>query len=288
MNDNLHKRISNQFGKDCLDLVRKLEKTSRKLADYRNHLRFNLRCLHTKITPQSLWIKPLVKGHKAKKIIARAQKDLLNERIRQNNFTISVLTVESDRISECLRAQLPGCVYKEISEFIAHAQLTQHRVTKERQQGKYDRLRNSAPSRSDLDSDWRNYRSTGSQPEDGFKDKWIKNLSSRPLSVTEKEVLAKGLNFAVSPDRIPHVELITATESAIKHNNLSTSDADQLRNKVTSCLASAKLPNPNLDKQQRDAIKTLGSDDDIIILPADKGRCTVVLDKPMIGRYVIC
>ena len=85
-------------------------------------------------------------------------------------------------------------------------------------------------------------------------DKWIKNLSSRSLNQSEKNVLAKGLNFAVSPDSIPHVEIITATESAIKHNKLNTSDAAQLRTKVTSCLVNAKLPNSNLNKKEREAI----------------------------------
>ena len=92
-------------------------------------------------------------------------------------------------------------------------------------------------------------------------------------------MLAKGLNFSVAPNCIPHVELITATESAIKHNNLCTSDAEELRTKVSACLVNAKTPNSNLNKQQREAIKTLGQDKDITILPADKGRCTVVLDK---------
>ncbi len=87
------------------------------------------------------------------------------------------------------------------------------------------------------------------------------------MSETEKDVLAKGLNFAVTPDRIPHVELITATESAIKHNNLNTTDAEQLRNKVTSCLVNAKVPNPNLNKHQREVDKTLSKDEDNI-LPA--------------------
>ena len=46
-------------------------------------------------------------------------------------------------------------------------------------------------------------------------DKWVKNLSDRQLTQTEKNILAKGLNFAVTPRQIPLVELITATERAI-------------------------------------------------------------------------
>ena len=143
MIENIHKYIGNQFGKDCLVLVRNYEKTLRKLADYRNHLRFNLRCLHSGIIPRSLWIKPLVKGHKADKIIAKAQKDLLNERVRQCNFTINVLTNKASEFSEELRTRLPGDICDQVEQFTARAQLIQHRKSKERQQNKFARLSNS-------------------------------------------------------------------------------------------------------------------------------------------------
>ena len=75
------------------------------------------------------------------------------------------------------------------------------------------------------------------------------------------------------------MDYITATESAIKNNKLDQESADELRSKVTVCLNNAKVPNSNLNKDERQAIKTLGNDDSILILPADKGRCTVVLNK---------
>ena len=75
------------------------------------------------------------------------------------------------------------------------------------------------------------------------------------------------------------MEFITATESAIKHNKLDQASAEELRTKVTACLNNAKVPNSNLNKEEREAVKTLGKDNNITILPADKGRCTVVLDK---------
>ncbi len=60
---------------------------------------------------------------------------------------------------------------------------------------------------------------------------------------------------------------------------MSQSKGEELRTKVTASLVNAKVPSPYLNKQEREAVRTLGSDKDIVILPADKGRCTVVLDK---------
>ena len=43
-------------------------------------------------------------------------------------------------------------------------------------------------------------------------------------------------------------------------------------------LKSAKVPEQNVTKEERQAIKTLKKNKDIMILPADKGKSTVVMD----------
>ena len=54
---------------------------------------------------------------------------------------------------------------------------------------------------------------------------------------------------------------------------------DQLRAGVSRALASSKVPKSNLSYAQRAALKDLRNDDGIVILPADKGNATVILDK---------
>ena len=49
------------------------------------------------------------------------------------------------------------------------------------------------------------------------KNKWVVNLSSRPLSDTEVSLLQKGLNFAISPTSIPATEIVVKVESGINH-----------------------------------------------------------------------
>jgi len=44
-------------------------------------------------------------------------------------------------------------------------------------------------------------------------------------------------------------------------------------------MQSASLPDSNLTKDERQALKRLKTDKDIVILPDDKGRVTVVMDK---------
>ena len=109
------------------------------------------------------------------------------------------------------------------------------------------------------------------------KDRVVRNLSSRPLTEEEKEVLALGLNFAVTPKQIPALDIIAATEVTASH--LDDETAQQLRLEVSSVFSSARPPKDNLSGRLHKAIRDLKRDKDIIILPADKGSATVVMDQ---------
>ena len=51
-----------------------------------------------------------------------------------------------------------------------------------------------------------------------------------------------------------------------------------MRRAVNAILQQAEPPRPNITKEQQDALKSLKEDKSIMILPADKGRTSVVLD----------
>lgn len=105
----------------------------------------------------------------------------------------------------------------------------------------------------------------------------VKNLSNRVLSDAEEQVLALGLNYAIAPTSIPYGDIIASTEATAK--NLNASDADRLRHNVSKALHKAKLPKMNLNREMLRAVKGLRRFEDIVILPADKGNATVVMDR---------
>ncbi|KAJ8047976.1 hypothetical protein HOLleu_00115 [Holothuria leucospilota] len=84
------------------------------------------------------------------------------------------------------------------------------------------------------------------------------------------------MNFAPTVLRVksPPKELITATEYRIK--DLSIGEADLIRCDVLRILKKAKMPKSSISHKEKVALSELKSDDSIIILPADKGRSTVV------------
>ena len=108
--------------------------------------------------------------------------------------------------------------------------------------------------------------------------RWVKNISDHILSDPELSILKKGLNFAVTPRRVPVVDTITATEAACR--DLNSGDANELRARVSGILKRHdRVKEQNVSKQEWQAIEQLKRDDTIMILPADKGRVTVVMKK---------
>ena len=72
-------------------------------------------------------------------------------------------------------------------------------------------------------------------------------------------------------------EIIAATEATAR--GLDQKSADALRLGVGATLRKARLPRPNLSSVQRIVHWSLKIDTNIVIVPANKGRATVVMDK---------
>lgn len=253
--------------------MREYERESRKLADYRNHLHFDLRCRQSRDVPKSLRLGSTVRGYRADLILQRAQSQLLSERIRQVHFTIDALQIKISQTLQELETLPPSPILEEVYKFVDKAQWAQHSKGKERQRRKFHTLLSKTHTPHSEPTQLREEKT----PEDS-QEKWVKNFSDWNLTEPEKRVLAKGLNFSISPQQLPIVDLITATETAIRINKLSQTEAEQIRMKVSATLSSAKVPPSNLTIQEKKAVASLSKDHNITVLTADKGRCTVVLN----------
>ena len=77
------------------------------------------------------------------------------------------------------------------------------------------------------------------------------------------------------PRDFPLKDVLVSTEIACKH--LSAPKAQGLKAEVTKCINKAKRPASNISKGEFKALQELKADTDFTILPADKGRSTVML-----------
>ena len=102
------------------------------------------------------------------------------------------------------------------------------------------------------------------------KKKWVINMSSRQLTHIKTDLLA------ITSKKLPNKNIIATIDDAVQ--DLENEEADTIRAKVSLTLQNSKPPNDNLSKDERKTLKELQSDKSIVILPADKGRYTVVLN----------
>ena len=108
------------------------------------------------------------------------------------------------------------------------------------------------------------------------KKKWVINISSRQLTHIETDLLVKALNFSITSEALPNKDIIATIEDALE--DLGKEEADMIRAKVSLTSQNSKPPKDNISKDERKALKELQSDTSIVILPADKGRSTVILN----------
>ena len=68
-------------------------------------------------------------------------------------------------------------------------------------------------------------------------------------------------------------------EAAISHSGASEKLAAKARMNVIGALRRAKVPPWNIQPKEMKALRDLVTDDDILVLPGDKGKATVVMGK---------
>ena len=91
-------------------------------------------------------------------------------------------------------------------------------------------------------------------------------------------VLKKGLNFVITPRKVPVVEIVTAMESACI--SLDSGNAHELRAKVVQLLdRQDKLKDQNVTKKEWEVNDKLKNDHTAMVLPADQGHVTVVMKE---------
>nr|VZI45919.1 unnamed protein product [Spirometra erinaceieuropaei] len=101
-------------------------------------------------------------------------------------------------------------------------------------------------------------------------------MSSKQLTPAQMKVLSHEACFNTT-DADP-VNPVATVESIVKQTGESGETKHLIRQQVAS-LAMSHKPRATITKAEQSALKTLRADRSIVILPADKGRSTIVMDK---------
>ena len=90
---NIHAKLISEYGQESVRFLRQWETLEMKMVDFQNHRRFTLRCLSKDLIPVSIKLKTTVKTPKGIYIVRKAERMLMNERIRSINNTITIIGV---------------------------------------------------------------------------------------------------------------------------------------------------------------------------------------------------
>ncbi|BHF81573.1 hypothetical protein SprV_0802470500 [Sparganum proliferum] len=113
-------------------------------------------------------------------------------------------------------------------------------------------------------------------PTSPRNDKLVHNLSSKELTKDQMQVLRHEASFNTA-DAKP-VNMITAVESILSQAEATAETNILIRHQV-SFLPIAHSTREVLSKVERDALRKIKADKDLVIVLADKGSSTVVLDR---------
>ena len=137
---NIHAKLISEYGQESVRFLRWWEKLEMKMADFQNHRRFTLRCLSKGRTPVSVKLKTTVKTPKGIYIVKKAERMLMNERIRSINNTITMLRWQIDTCINSLGSCIGMEVMEECHRFICLRRKRRHNKTLDRQIKKFNLL----------------------------------------------------------------------------------------------------------------------------------------------------
>ena len=135
---NLHNAIGTGFGMENVAILKKWEQLEKKIANFKNHRRFTLRCLSQKITPNSLKLKSNIKTSRGKRILEKAERQLANERVRNTNNSIATCTCLRDTCIDELKDQISNSYFQESAKCIERIRETRHQTVLKRHLSKFD------------------------------------------------------------------------------------------------------------------------------------------------------
>ena len=297
---NLHKYVKEKYGLEALHYLRLWEKGVVKESNYKNHRIFTLRCISNKLVPVSVSLRsPCSKlSQGARKIIERAERQLLQDRVRGINKTIedsgNSINNNKTKFASLITNEMD---FAKCSKFIKELREDRYGKVKDRWVRKFHNLinkRKNINNRLEQDgnainnrlsqvsnaghSDSHNNNTNNQLPNsNNSNSKWVINLSKTSLTEGQKSILAKEPNFSLAPKYIRNVDYITAVESMC--SKLREDEAMELRTDINVLLRKSKVPKSNITKEERIGLSQLKKDKDRVILTADKGVTMVVMDK---------
>lgn len=252
---NVFSYVRETYGRTAVASTRQYLNSATKVVRFQCHLHFNQVCFEQHVIPQGLRCKPLVDTPYG----SDYERNCLKAHIQENRG-ITYRTRKGLWTSEATLQRLISVDgFQHVIDARGQAEQLERQKCSMAHQRKLEVLCSNVPS----------------EQQDRTA---VFNFSSRTLDESHLSVLAKGMNFAVIPRTIPFSQILANIEDKLRRTD-DKAAANSVRNNIVGVLRKARPPGTNLTKAERNALSELRKDDTVVILPADKGKGTVILDR---------
>ena len=207
---NIFSFIRNKNGSEALKLARTLERETLSITRFKDHLYFNHRLKDKNILPKSLQFNPPVKSREGWKIARKAGQAYLRLRISNCHTQIKKFSQRLSQTTHKLREMVNN---ESFDTLLRTIKLKSQWEAQRRRKCRTKRLQSILPR----------------PPTHGtnLKDKWVVNISDRPLSASEHSALSLNFNFAITSQSLPVPQIVSSIESGI--DQLSDAEKDLIR-----------------------------------------------------------
>ena len=202
-----------------------------------------------------------------------------NDRLR---IELDYLFSKRDGLSRSIpldEGQLEGLVSPEdfstMANFLSSTFQRTFDQAKHRQLRKLNRLR-ATSEQAARDKLW---------PDPAFRDSLIVNTTEAQFEESEKDILALGPKFVLTPSNIPVSTFVAGIQCGISSGSIDQRAREEIivANSAAIIRNNARLCKPNLSSNHLKAVKTVRTkihDQNLVLRPADKGSKTVIMTKP--------
>ena len=223
-------------------------------------------------------LKSNIKTSKGIRILEKVERQLANERVRNINNTIATCTCLRATCIDELKDQISNIYFQESVKFIERVKETRHQTVLKRHLSKFDQLWQR------FRGDCSNQETTNGHPNTQYREqgetlpamvtdtpskeeppvttsttttdtttkeyinRWVRNLSSTPLTEVQVSLLVHGPNFVVAPGHPPYGDYINAIEQACL--KLEPNNAEELTATMRRALRNSQEPKRNITKQE--------------------------------------
>ena len=204
---NIHTHLRSEYGKESVRILQCWERIKCKMADFKNHRRFSLRCLSEDVILVSIKLKGNIRTPKGQYITRRVEKALLNERIRLINNTISMFNHQGDTCKTDLEKRIREEDLKECQEFTNIRKEARHCRTKEGQKQNIDRLcHKNNINKGHCSNIHGNHTFTSTDtacvsPVHTSTNKWVIKTFSKPLTKAQEKTVVPWAKFCCGPKK---------------------------------------------------------------------------------------